>query len=104
MIREWTSLPIAIYCGVLIAMAMASRDAESFSGFYAWLNTPTSMIIHAIALIFATWHTVTWFAAAPKALRAFKGDEQVDPALVAGAHFFAWIAVSAVFTFVVIWM
>ena len=103
MIREWTSLPIAIYCGILIGMAMHLDSLESFEGFYAWLKTPLSVVLHAIILIFAVWHTVTWFAAAPKALRVFKGDEQVAPELVAGGHFAAWIAVSAVFTYVVIW-
>lgn len=104
MIREWTSLPIAIYCGVLIAMAASSGSAESFHGFYEWLKTPLSMVIHAVALIFAMWHTVTWFAAAPKALRVFKGEDQVPAELVAGGHFFAWLVVSAVVTYVVIWM
>ena len=104
MIREFTSLPIAIYCGILIAMAASLRSPEDFHGFFQWLKTPTSMVLHAIALIYAVWHTVTWFAAAPKALRVFKKDEQVDPSLVAGGHFAAWIAVSAAVTYVVIWM
>lgn len=103
--REWTSLPIAIYCGVLIAMAAKSGSAESFHGFFEWLKSPFSVILHVIVLIFALVHTFTWFAAAPKALRVFHpgSDKQVPDGVVAGGHFAAWIVVSAVFTFIVVW-
>ncbi|MDA1193881.1 MAG: hypothetical protein O2894_01715 [Planctomycetota bacterium] len=100
--REWTALPIAIYCGVLLVMAAKLDSPESFAGFFAWLKTPTSILIHAVVLIFAVWHTVTWFAAAPKALRVFRGESQVAPGLIAGGHFAAWVVVSAAFTWLVV--
>jgi fumarate reductase subunit C len=101
--REWTALPIAIYCGILIVMAAKSGSAESFHGFYEWLKSPLSIIIHVIALVFSIVHTFTWFEAAPKALRVFRGAEQVPGELIAAGHFAAWVAVSAVFTFIVVW-
>ncbi len=102
MLREWTALPVAIYCGVLIAMAAAARSEASWQGFCDWLETPLSMILHVIVLAFALLHTVTWFAAAPKAIRVFRGDEQVPEALVAGGHFAAWVVVSAGFALLVV--
>ena len=96
MLREATSLFVGLYAALLICLMRAARDPASFHSFYEWLRSPGSVVLHVIILAMAVFHTVTWFVAAPKALRVFKGDTRVPDKVVVGAHYGAWIAASLV--------
>ena len=103
MLREWTALPVAAYAIFLVFMAASAKDAESFAAFYEeTMKSPWSILFHLIVLAMATYHTITWFAAAPKALRVYKGEERVPEELIAGAHFAAWIGASIVIAIIVL--
>jgi fumarate reductase subunit C len=54
------------------------------------------MALHAVALIAVLYHLYTWFSLTPKIAVLWRGEEKVEPALVVGSQYVAWIAVSLV--------
>jgi fumarate reductase subunit C len=49
-----------------------------------------------LALLFAVYHSVTWFNLAPKAMPVQLGEKTVAPGVIAGAHYVVWIVLSIV--------
>jgi succinate dehydrogenase subunit C len=97
MIRDATSVFIAGYCVFLmVLMHRASVDAASFEAFYDKLASPLSLVLHLIALVFAGYHSITFFNLTPRVLVLFRRDEKVPEQLIAGAHYAGWLVVSLV--------
>jgi fumarate reductase subunit C len=96
MIRDVTSVFIAGYCVFLLVLMCRSTDANRFDDFYKGLQTPLSVALHLIALVFAVYHSVTFFNLTPRVLVVFRGDEKVPEHLIAGVHYAAWAVVSVV--------
>jgi len=97
MIRDFTSVFIAGYCVFLmILMYRAGQDAESFGAFYQSLTGPLSIVLHLIALLFAVYHSMTFFNLTPRVLVVFRGDEKVPEAAIVGFHYAAWAVVSLI--------
>ena len=48
------------------------------------------------------FHSITWIALVPKVLVIWRGDERVNPRLIAGAHYAAWLVVSGIVAWVVL--
>jgi fumarate reductase subunit C len=104
MIREVTSVFIAGYCiFLMLLMHRASGDAASFQAFYAKLASPWSLVLHAIILVFACYHSITtFFILTPRVIVLFRGDEKVPENLIAGAHGAAWLVVSLILIILVL--
>jgi fumarate reductase subunit C len=91
MIRDVTSVFIAGYCVFLIVLLYrAGQGHDAFAAFYAGLSSPVSVVLHAIAFVFAAIHSVTFFNLTPRAIVVYQGDEKVPERLIAGVHFGAW--------------
>lgn len=102
MVRELTSAFVAAYALFLLYAAYQAKSEASFSAFYECLKSPWSLVFHIPVFLMALYHTITWFAAAPKALRVYKGEDRVPEHIIAGAHFVGWIVVSAVVAWIVL--
>jgi succinate dehydrogenase subunit C len=95
MAREVTCIFIAIYTVILvIGCVRLAQGREAYEQFLAALGTPSSIAFHLLALIFALYHSFTWFNLAPKALPMHIGDKTVPAAAIAGAHYVGWIVIS----------
>ena len=69
MIRDVTSVFIAAYCVFLmVLMHRASGDPASFRAFYEKLASPLSTVLHLIVLVFACYHSITFFNLTPRVL------------------------------------
>jgi fumarate reductase subunit C len=97
MIRDVTSVFIAGYCiFLMVLMQKASGDEASFRAFFDKLASPLSIALHLMVLIFACYHSITFFNLTPRVLVLFRGDEKVPEPFIAGAHYAAWLVVSVV--------
>jgi fumarate reductase subunit C len=67
------------------------------------LGSPLSVVLHLIALIFACYHSITFFNLTPRVLVVFRGDEKVPEQVIAGVHYAAWLVVSVVLI-VLVWV
>jgi fumarate reductase subunit C len=96
MIRELTSVFVAAY-SVFLLYVLARTNHEDKPGiarFAESLNSPGWYVFHAVVLIFAVYHSVTWFNLTPKAMVLWRGEERVSPLLIAGAHYGLWLILS----------
>ena len=99
-LREWSSLFIAIYAVLLVLLTSKVLDGEASYRSYVndVLESPVLIAFHAVALLFAVLHTVTWFGAVPKGLPLRRGEDLVPPVLMIGANYVIWAAVTAAVT------
>ncbi len=103
MIRDVTSVFIAGYCVfLLVLLARASRDPAEFAVCFEHLKSPLSVLLHLIALVFAVYHSITFFNLTPRVLVVFRGEEKVPEAAIAGVHYVAWAVVSVVLFVIVL--
>ena len=92
-VRELTSVFVGGYALFLLVLAAKRDDAEAFA---AWLNSPLVIALQIIALPMVLYHTITWLNLTPKVLVVFRGEERVNPMVIAGVHYAAWAVISVV--------
>jgi fumarate reductase subunit C len=97
MIRELTSLFVGLYCALLVVgIVRLSQGHAAWDGFVAALSSPLGVVFQLACLVFAIYHSVTWFALTPKAMPLRMKDEPVPGIVIVGAHYVAWAVVSIV--------
>ncbi len=100
MLREISSVFVALFVLELLCFVLvASKSPENFDKYVEALKSPGWIVFHVVVLGFSLLHSITWFNLTPKVLVVRKGEEKLPDALIAGAHYLAWIVVS-----IVIWM
>jgi fumarate reductase subunit C len=99
MIRELTSLFVAGYAIFLMRLISRLNDREAFE---AAMWSPAALVFQIIALPFVIFHSVTWFNLTPKAIVLFRGEERVNPVLIAGGHYGLWAVLSLVILLIVL--
>jgi fumarate reductase subunit C len=98
MVRELTCLFVCGYAIFLLMLASRLGDLDAFT---ALLKDPIVIALQVIALPMVVYHTVTWLNLTPKVLVIWRGENRVNPLLIAAAHYLAWFAVSAVILWIV---
>ena len=95
MIREVTSVFIAIFLVVLLVQVhQVAQGPEAYAAMLGKLGSPGWIVFNVVALLFALYHTVTWFKLTGVVQVVRVGDRQVPPALVVASTFVAWGVVS----------
>lgn len=102
-LRELTSLSVAFYALVLLIQIRAiGQSADAYAQFLAWLESPLSIVLHSIALLFVLFHSITWFNLAPKAMVIRMGKTRVAGQIIAVMNYVAWGVVSVVVGWIVL--
>ena len=97
MLRELSAVFAATYMVLLLLIAQKVRDGESaFTDFLEVLQSPSLLVFHAVALVFACLHTVTWFQAVPKAMPLKIAGRRVPGMQLIAANYVLWVLVSVV--------
>ncbi len=97
MLRELSSVFIAIFLIVfLIQIYQLTRGPEAYVAFAQRLSSPGWVIFHLVALVFAIYHSITWFQSTAVVLPLRLGERAIPPGLVTALHIGAWIAISLV--------
>jgi fumarate reductase subunit C len=104
MIRELTSFFVLAFAVFLIVLLYeANRGVGPFRDFYA--NVVQSAWMKAflwLCLAFVLFHSVTSFNAAPTIVALRWGEDKIDPRIIIGAHYGAWLILSLVILIVVL--
>jgi fumarate reductase subunit C len=82
-IGAWTLLMV---CG----LAHLAQGPADWAGFLELLQSPVSIVFHALALVFTVYHSYTWFMLTPKALPF------APESVIAGSHFGAWALLTGI--------
>jgi fumarate reductase subunit C len=97
MIRELTSLFVGLYCALLVVgLIRLAQGHAAWEAFVAALSSPLGVALQLLCLVFAIYHSVTWFALTPKAMPLMIKDEPVPGIAIVSAHYVAWAVVSIV--------
>jgi fumarate reductase subunit C len=102
MVRELTSIPIAVYLILLLLMLRKlAAGREAYEAYLRFLATPGMLAFHLLALAAALFHAITWINITPKVLVVRVGENRVPPALVASVNYAAWIVLSILIAWIV---
>ena len=100
MMRELSCVFIAVFLIVfLIQLYRLSEGAEAYGAFIQRLQSPGWIIFHGIALIFAAYHSVTWFDSTSVVMPLRIGKREVPRGIMTGLNVIAWGVVSVVIVF-----
>ena len=101
MVRELTCLFIGAYVVVvLVGLLRISQGPAAYGAYLYALQGPLAVAFHLLALVFALFHTVTWFSVTPKAMPLRLGGKTVPGTAIIMAHYFVWVVVSIGFVLV----
>jgi fumarate reductase subunit C len=97
MIRELTSLFVGLYSAWLaVGLVRLAQGRTAWEGFLAATSSPPAVLLQLACLVFAAYHSITWFAVTPKAMPLRLKDEPVAGNIIVGGHYAAWALVSLV--------
>lgn len=95
MLREGSSLLITLYSLILAwGVLRLSQGEAAFNAWLEALNNPFAILLHLIALVFALYHTITWFSLAPKAVDLWVKGKRLDDKVIVSGHYAVFIVVT----------
>ncbi len=97
MLRELSSVFIAIFLVVfLVQVYQLTRGPEAYMAFARNLSSPGWVLFHVVALLFALFHSITWFQSTAVVMPLRIGARELPRQLMTGLNIAALIAVSIV--------
>jgi len=97
MLRELSSVFVAAFLVVyLCQIYQLSQGPDAYSAFTQKLNSPGWILFHLVALLFALYHSVTWFQSSAVVLPLRIGERSVSRPIVFALHVGAWALVSVI--------
>jgi len=99
MLREFSSVFIAVFLVVfLIQICQLTRGPEAYADFSQRLGSPGWITFHVVALLFALYHSITWFYSSAIVLPMRIGETEIPRNRVVALN----LALLAVVSFVVL--
>jgi fumarate reductase subunit C len=97
MLRELSSVFIAVFLVVyLCQIYQVSQGPDAYSAFTQKLSSPGWILFHFVALLFALYHSITWFQSSAVVLPLRIGERSVSRPIVLALHVGAWLMVSVI--------
>ena len=86
MAREATAVFVAAYAVVLlVGLVRLGQGPAAYDGWLQALQSPLSLLFHAIVLVTFVYHTWSWFNIMPKTMPImFVGGKRVRPGAITG--------------------
>lgn len=97
MMREASCIAIAVYCGLLIVGLLRLAQGEAaYQAYLEAMRSPIGLVVQIVIVVFALYHTVTWFKLAPKGIPPMRvRGERIQARAIVAAHYVGWAGVSA---------
>ena len=94
MMRELSSLFIGVFSLVMVWGLYQFSQGEA--AFTAWTGNlwNNGLIVSLIALVFAIYHSYTWFVVTPKAMPLKMSGKRISAGAIIGAHMVLWLFAS----------
>lgn len=96
MMREVTCIFIGAYAAVLVtALWRLSQGKEAYEAYMKIMTgNGAYFAFHVLALVFALYHTFSWFNVTPKAMPIQVGENKLPGWMIIGAHYGGWLVLS----------
>lgn len=87
MVREATAVFVAAYALVLlVGLVRLAQGEAAWNGWLAAMQSPASVLFHAVTFAAFVYHTWSWFRIMPKTMPpVFVGTKRLPPAAITGA-------------------
>lgn len=96
MMREISAAFIGAYALLLIVgLYRLSQGRAAYDNFLADAHGAAGQAFAAVTIVFALYHTYTWFQVTPRAMPLTYGSKRVPGALIIAAHWFGFIVASS---------
>jgi len=79
---------------LLVALRRLSEGREAWEAFLQNLTGPAGVLLQLVILVFAVYHSTSWFNVTPKAMPVQVGENFLPGGVIIGAHYAAWLAVT----------
>ena len=100
MAREVTCVFIVLHALILIVALMClSEGRDAWEAFLANLTGPAGVALQLLILVFAVYHSTSWFNVTPKAMPVQIGENFLPAAVIVGVHYAGWLAASVAVLF-----
>jgi len=97
MLREFSSLFIALFLLVyLVEIYQLTKGPDAYAAFIHKLSSPGWIFFHVVVLLFAVYHSFTWFQSSAVVLPVRLGEHLVPRQTVTALHIVAWAVISLV--------
>jgi fumarate reductase subunit C len=97
MLRELSSVFIALFLLVyLVQLSQLTGGPEAYIAFTEKLRSPGWILFHLVALLFALYHSITWFQSTAIVLPLRIGERVLPREMVTVLHIGAWAVLSLV--------
>jgi fumarate reductase subunit C len=97
MLRELSSVFIAIFLVVfLVQIYQLTRGPEAYAGFVRKLSSPGWIIFNTIALLFALYHSITWFFSSAIVLPLRIGEREIPRNVFVALNIAALVVISLI--------
>ena len=95
MLRELSSVFIAVFLIVyLCQIYQLTQGLDAYTAFARKLSSPGWIFFHLVALLFALYHSVTWFQSSAVVLQLRIGERLIPRQYVLALHVGAWAVIS----------
>jgi fumarate reductase subunit C len=95
MLRELSSVFIALFLVVyLVQIYQLTKGPDAYIAFTQKLSSPGWILFHVVVLLFAVYHSVTWFQSSAVVLPVRMGERLVSRQTVTALHIVAWAVIS----------
>jgi fumarate reductase subunit C len=95
MLREFSSLFIALFLVVyLVEIYQLTKGPDAYIAFIHKLSSPGWIFFHVVVLLFALYHSFTWFQSSAVVLPVRLGEHLVPRQTVTALHIVAWAVIS----------
>lgn len=102
-LREISSVFVAWFVAeLLLGLTALSSGPRDYADFQDFLRSPAVVATNVVSLFFVTFHALTWFNLAPKAMAVRFGGKRVPDLWIAGPNYIAWVVVSAILAWVLV--
>jgi len=102
-LREISSVFVAWFVAeLLLGLTDLSSSRRDYADFQDFLRNPIVIATNIVSLFFVTFHALTWFNLAPKAMAVRLGGKRVPDLWIAGPNYIAWVVVSAIVAWVLV--
>jgi fumarate reductase subunit C len=103
-LRELTSVFVALFVvTTLMQLRAFSRGPQAYENFQKWLQNPFVIALNVVSFLFVLYHSVTWLSLAPRAMAVRIRGKRVPDLLISGANYAAWLVISAVVAWFLLW-
>ncbi len=95
MLRELTSVAVAYFGLIELWKFRAIRfGPDAYARFLSRMKSPMWFSLNSLAFLLVLFHAITWVNLTPKAVAVRFGGRRVPDAVIVGANYLAWLAIS----------